>query len=97
MAEKVKMKVNLAGRHYPMTVNAEEEEMIRKAGKLINEMIRDFEQKYDIRDKQDALAMCSLQFVSKTMDLEKTESFQDSALAERLQNIISTIEEQMIL
>ena len=91
------MKVNLAGRHYPMTVNAEEEEMIRKAGKLINEMIRDFEQKYDIRDKQDALAMCSLQFVSKTMDLEKTESFQDSALAERLQNIISTIEEQMIL
>ena len=96
MAEKVKMKVNLAGRHYPMTVHADEEETIRKAGKLINDMIRNFEQNYDIRDKQDALAMCALQFVSKSMDLEQTESQSGTELAGRLQDIIEIIRKQEV-
>lgn len=94
MANKVKLKITIAGRQYPMSVKAEEEEIIRKAGKQINELIKDFEQKYDIRDKQDALAMCSLQYVSKTIGLEKNEVDGEENTQKRLRKIIDELHQQ---
>lgn len=94
MADKVKLKITIAGRQYPMSVKAEEEEIIRKAGKQINELIKDFEQKYDIRDKQDALAMCSLQYVSKTIGLEKNEVDGEENTQKRLRKIIDELQQQ---
>ncbi|WP_313000727.1 cell division protein ZapA [Chryseobacterium gleum] len=52
--------VNIAGRVYPLNVPAADEETLRKVGKQIENMIKDFEQNFDVRDKQDALAMCAL-------------------------------------
>ena len=52
--------INIAGRVYPLNVPATEEETLRKVGKQIENMIKDFEQNFDVRDKQDALAMCAL-------------------------------------
>lgn len=51
---------------YPLTIRDEnEEEGIRLAVKKINEMVKKFEQNYEVRDKQDVLAMCALQFASE--------------------------------
>ncbi len=94
MADKVKLKITIAGRQYPMSVKSDEEEIIRKAGKQINELIKDFEQKYDIRDKQDALAMCSLQYVSKTIGLEKNEVDGEENTQKRLRKIIDELQQQ---
>jgi cell division protein ZapA (FtsZ GTPase activity inhibitor) len=52
--------INIAGRNYPLNVPAAEEETLRKVGKQIESMIKDFEANFDVRDKQDALAMCAL-------------------------------------
>ena len=52
--------INIAGRIYPLNVPAAEEETLRKVGKQIENMIKDFERNFDVRDKQDALAMCAL-------------------------------------
>ena len=52
--------INIAGRNYPLNVPAAEEETLRKVGKQIETMIREFEANFDIKDKQDALAMCAL-------------------------------------
>ena len=52
--------INIAGRNYPLNVPAVEEETLRKVGKQIESMIKDFEASFDVRDKQDALAMCAL-------------------------------------
>lgn len=52
--------INIAGRTYPLNVPAAEEETLRKVGKQIDNMIKDFEANFDVRDKQDALAMCAL-------------------------------------
>jgi len=65
MEEKLKIKVNIADRVYPLTVKIEEEEGVRKAVKKINELVKKFEQSYAVRDKQDVLAMAALQFASK--------------------------------
>lgn len=54
------VKINIAGRIYPLNVPAAEEETLRKVGKQIEGMIKDFETNFELRDKQDALAMCAL-------------------------------------
>ena len=65
MAEPLKIKLSIANRVYPLTINPNQEEGLRKATKKIEAMIGQFEQNYSVRDKQDVLAMCALQFASQ--------------------------------
>ncbi|MDG3583445.1 MULTISPECIES: cell division protein ZapA [Galbibacter] len=65
MGGKLKIKISIADRVYPLTVAPEQEEGLRKAAKSIDALIKQFEQNYAVRDKQDVLAMCALQFASK--------------------------------
>jgi len=65
MSEKLKIKLSIANRVYPLTIEANQEEGLRKAAKSIEFMIKQFEQSYSVRDKQDVLAMCALQFASQ--------------------------------
>ncbi|RLD29141.1 MAG: cell division protein ZapA [Bacteroidetes bacterium] len=66
MAEKLKIKLSIANRVYPLTIEPSQEEGLRKAALQIDTMIKQFEQSYSVRDKQDVLAMCALQFASQT-------------------------------
>ena len=74
MSEKLKIKLSIANRVYPLTIDPKQEEGLRKAAQKIDAMIKQFEQSYSVRDKQDVLAMCALQFASqneqKTIDNE---------------------------
>lgn len=78
MDEKLKIKISIADRVYPLTVESSQEEGLRSASKKIDAMIRQFEENYAVRDKQDVLAMCALQFatqveqkqIDKSTDLE---------------------------
>lgn len=65
MSEKLKIKLSLANRVYPLTIDPSQEEGLRKAAKKIETMIKQFEQSYSVQDKQDVLAMCALQFASQ--------------------------------
>lgn len=65
MGEKLKIKLSIADRVYPLTIDPSQEEGLRKAAKNIEQLAKKFEQNYAVRDKQDVLAMCALQFASK--------------------------------
>ena len=65
MAEKLKIKLSIADRVYPLTIDPSQEEGLRKAAKNIEQLAKKFEQNYAVRDKQDVLAMCALQFASR--------------------------------
>ncbi|MCK0160226.1 cell division protein ZapA [Allomuricauda sp. F6463D] len=65
MDEKLKIKLSIADRVYPLTIDPKQEEGLRKAAKNIENLAKKFEQNYAVRDKQDVLAMCALQFASK--------------------------------
>ena len=80
MNEKLKIKLSIADRVYPLTVDPSQEEGLRSASKKIDVMIKQFEQNYAVRDKQDVLAMCALQFASQLeqKQIEKTEDNQES-------------------
>jgi cell division protein ZapA len=66
MDEKLKIKISIADRVYPLTVNPAQEEGLRTASKKIDAMIKQFEENYAVRDKQDVLAMCALQFAAQS-------------------------------
>ena len=65
MDDLLSIKVTIANRQYPLRINRSEEEAIRKAAKKINERIKEYEQNYAVRDPQDLLAMCALQFANE--------------------------------
>ena len=65
------MRIIIAGREYPFKIdNEEDEERIRKAGRLINERLIQYKQRYSDRDVQDFLALEALRFAIKTLELE---------------------------
>ncbi|CAM3898588.1 cell division protein ZapA [Flavobacterium branchiophilum NBRC 15030 = ATCC 35035] len=97
MSKGLKIKLSIADRVYPLTVEESQEEGMRNASKKIDSMIKQFEENYAVRDKQDVLAMCALQFASvleqKQIDNseEKTETLErltkiDELLSKCLQN-----------
>jgi len=61
----VSIKVNIAGRTYPLTVSSLEEPGIRKAEQAIEESVQVFQKNYAVKDKQDLLAMAALQMAAK--------------------------------
>jgi len=90
MAEKLKIKLSVADRVYPLTINPSQEEGLRKAVKKIEAMIKQFEQSYAVRDKQDVLAMCALQFAAQVeqYSIDKNE---DMALATNRLSLLSDL------
>lgn len=89
------IKVNIAGRVYPLTVKQEEEENIRLAAKEINEMIKEYEQNYAVKDKQDLLAMCALQFATQKLELGTKTIIEDDNFAEKLELLNKLVEENL--
>ena len=65
------IKVNIAGRSYPLTIERSEEEMIRKAADNINASIKDLKENYAVKDIQDLLAMTALQLSTKSNTISK--------------------------
>ena len=96
MKEKLKIKVSIADRVYPMTIFPEQEESLRLAAQKINKAIKHFEDNYAVKDKQDVLAMSALQFASKIeqMQIDKTDTHSETRqrlidLSEKLESFVN--------
>ena len=63
--DQISIKVIVAGRTYPLTVNKSEEAIIQKAAEEINKSIKVLQDSYAVKDMQDLLAMTALQYGAK--------------------------------
>ena len=86
--------ITIAGRNYPLNVPATEEETLRKVGKQIETMIKDFEANFNVRDKQDALAMCALKLGTNAEVNHLTGEQYLKSSNERIQELNSLIEDK---
>ncbi|WP_374401744.1 cell division protein ZapA [Flavobacterium sp.] len=93
MSEKLKIKISIADRVYPLTVEPSQEEGLRSASKKIDAMIKQFEQSYAVRDKQDVLAMCALQFAAQVEQKQISKTQDDETSLTRLQNLDKKLSE----
>ena len=80
------IKVNIAGRTYPLTISMDEEEKIRKAVNLINSKINHLESNYAVKDKQDLLAMTVLEYATQVME-DKLHTTEDEEVVEKLDKL----------
>lgn len=87
MSEKLKIKISIADRIYPLTVDESQEEGLRKASKKIDAMIKQFEQNYAVRDKQDVLAMCALQFATQVEQKQIDKSEVEESTKQKLKKM----------
>lgn len=63
---KVSLKVVVAGRTYPLTVQETEVEKVQRAADEINKAIKQLQENFAVRDMQDLLAMTALQLSTKS-------------------------------
>lgn len=64
--EKKSLKVVVAGRSYPLSLNEGEEERVLRAADSINQAIQVLKENYAVKDMQDLLAMAALQMATKS-------------------------------
>ncbi len=95
MKNKLKIKVSIANRVYPMTVAPDQEEGLRLAARKINRVIKHFEENYAVRDKQDVLAMSALQFASNIEQVQLDNNQHQSEIEERLENLNQKLKDFM--
>ncbi|MFY7707796.1 MAG: cell division protein ZapA [Flavobacteriales bacterium] len=70
----ISIKVNIAGRSYPLTISSEQEDAIRKAEQKIEASLETFQKNYAVKDKQDLLAMTALQVATATTPVVETKT-----------------------
>lgn len=62
---KVSLKVVVAGRTYPLTVQESEVDKVQRAADDINKAIKQLQENFAVRDMQDLLAMTALQLSTR--------------------------------
>ena len=96
MDEKLKIKISIADRVYPLTVELSQEEGLRSASKKIDTMIKQFEENYAVRDKQDVLAMCALQFAAQTEKKQIDNAIDGVETIERIKKINALLDQYLL-
>jgi cell division protein ZapA len=86
---KLSLKVVVAGRTYPLSIEENEEQKVLDAAKNINKAIKLLKDNYAVKDMQDLLAMTALQLAAKkdNVSLEKKESINTDEIEAQLKSI----------
>ena len=96
MGEYLSIKVSIANRNYPLRITTEENERVMQAAENINKRIKEFEDNYAVKDKQDLLAMCALQFASEALNQQKTDDGKPSQeMEEQIQYLSLMIDDYL--
>ena len=93
MEDKLSIRISIAERYYPLKVNRDEEERIRKAAKLINDKLLLYKQTYSGKDTPDFMAMVTLHFATKFLELE--EKMDEAPIIEKIAELNENIEEYL--
>ena len=89
----LKIKINIANRIYPMTINRDAEENIRKSVKKIEERLKFYEKNYAIKDRQDLLAMCLIEIAAKLESVNESATKDNDDVEIKLSSIESALSE----
>ena len=97
MSENLKIKLTIANRVYPLSVSPDQESSLRSSASKINNTIQQLEKNYAVRDKQDVLAMCSLQSAAQ-LERSKNQSTGDKIIEDdKVQELIDIIDVHLYL
>jgi len=84
---KLSLKVVVAGRTYPLSVNEDEQDKVLQAAEDINKAIKLLQENYAVKDMQDLLAMTALQLATKDGKQNASKTVDYSAIEDKLQKL----------
>lgn len=84
MGEELSIRVNIGDRFYPLKIDAAEEETVRRAAKLINEKSDFYRQNFPVKDKQDAIALAALEFVTDLLHAQANSEEEEVLIGRRI-------------
>lgn len=93
--DKLSIKLHIANRIYPMKIDRDSEEYIRNSVRKIEERLKFYEDNYAIKDKQDLLAMCLIEYASKFETLNNKKEVEDDDLIEQLTQLEKILTENI--
>ena len=70
MNDKIKINLQMAGATYPLTINREDEEIVREAAKQVNIRINAYREHYQNISSERIIAMVAYQFALETLQLK---------------------------
>jgi cell division protein ZapA len=69
--DEISISLPIAERSYRLAIEKENEELFRKASKLIDIRIKDYSSSYAYKDKQDLLAMVALEYATRYLQSDR--------------------------
>ena len=88
----ISIKLNIAGKSYPIKVVVEEEVVARKIEKELNQKINDFQLQYKDVEKEESLVMLLLTYA---FDMHKVKSTRDKQVDSKMNLIEELIEAKL--
>ena len=88
MEDKVKIKVSVAGRTYPLKVTPNEEEHVRKAVRFVEDRIKTIEKRYAIKDIQDIQALILIELASELSFIKNKNNQESNRIQEELDRLL---------
>ena len=85
------IKVVIGGRTYPLTINRDDEEKIRKSVTEIDNNIKNLKENYAVNDMQDLLAMTALEYANDSVT--KNNSVEIDKLSKEIFNLRNELED----
>ena len=85
--ESININVIVAVRPYRLKVKPAEEATVRKAAKMIKDKMKELQKQYEVKDKQDFLAMSALMFAVETLNTNNTPQVEQHDLTEKLNQL----------
>jgi len=85
------IKVVIGGRTYPLTINRDDEEKIRKSVSEIENNIKNLKENYAVNDMQDLLAMTALEYANDSVT--KNNSVEIEKLSKEIINLRNELED----
>lgn len=93
--DEISIKITIGNREYPLRVNRADEANVRKAERLVQERIKEFESQYPASDKYDHLAMSVMHFAGEIVNTSEASASESQALHERISAINNSLSEHL--
>ena len=93
--DEIQINITIMEKAYRITVARADEEKVRKAVSMINEMVKSYARHYTFKDVQDVLAMTALHFATSAVKYESELSYDSQHLERKLNELNGLLDEQL--
>ena len=85
--DELSISVTIADRQYKLAVEKEQEELVRKAVRMIDNRIKEYSNNFAYKDKQDLLAMVALEYTISYLKTEHKSEESENHLEKKLHTL----------